>query len=104
MLPLAAFFLALLSKGMAISLPVVLILLDIYPLRRLSGDPRRWFSRETGQIWLEKIPFFVLAAVFGAIGYACQAKVGTLVSYQKSGFAPRAAQILFAVFFYIRKP
>lgn len=102
-LPLAAFFLALLSKGMAISLPVVLVVLDIYPLRRLSGDPRKWLSRETRQIWLEKIPFFLLAAVFGAIGYACQAKAGALASYQKFGFAPRAAQVLFAVFLYIRK-
>jgi len=103
MLPLAAFFLALLSKGMAISLPVVLVMFDIYPLRRLPDNSGKWFSRETRQIWLEKIPFFVLAAVFGIIGYVCQAKVGALASYQKFGFISRAAQSLFAVFLYIHK-
>ena len=102
-LPLAAFLLALLSKGMAISLPAVLVLLDIYPLRRLSGDPRKWFSRETRDVWLEKIPFFVLAAILGTIGYICQAKTGALSSYQAFGLDSRATQILFAVFFYIRK-
>ncbi|MDO8805940.1 MAG: tetratricopeptide repeat protein [Elusimicrobiota bacterium] len=102
-LPLAAFFLALLSKGMAISLPVVLIVLDIYPLGRLPGDPRKWFSPEVMKIWLEKVPFFALAAVFGVIGYISQSNIGALSSYQEFGFVQRAAQILFAVFFYIRK-
>ncbi|MDO8805941.1 MAG: tetratricopeptide repeat protein [Elusimicrobiota bacterium] len=102
-LPLTTFVLALLSKGMAISLPIVLVVLDIYPLGRLPGDPRKWFSRETRQIWLEKVPFFILAAVFGAIGYAFQAKSGALASYQVFGFVPRITQILFAVFFYIQK-
>ncbi|MDO8805942.1 MAG: tetratricopeptide repeat protein [Elusimicrobiota bacterium] len=102
-LPLSAFLLALLSKGMAISLPLVLIVLDIYPLGRLPGNPRKWISKETRQIWLEKTPFFVLAAVFGAIGYICQAKAGALSSYQSFGFISRATHVLFAVFFYIRK-
>ena len=103
LLPLAAFLLALLSKGMAISLPVVLLILDVYPLRRLPGDPRNWFLKEYRHVWIEKIPFFVLAAVFGVIGYMCQAKAGALVSYQKFGFTSRAAQVLFAVSLYMRK-
>ncbi|MEI7527451.1 MAG: tetratricopeptide repeat protein [Elusimicrobiota bacterium] len=103
LLPLAAFLLALLSKGMAVSLPVVLLLLDVYPLRRLPGAAGKWFARENRPIWLEKVPFFALAAVFGAIGYALQADVGALSSFQKFGFAPRAAQVLFSVFFYVRK-
>ena len=88
---------------MAISLPVVLVVLDIYPLKRLPGDPRKWFSRETRQVWLEKIPYFALAAVFGAIGYVFQAKAGALGSYQVFGLASRLTQIIFAVFFYIQK-
>jgi len=88
---------------MAVSLPLVLVLLDIYPLGRLPGRPGRWFSPENRRVWLEKIPFFVLAAVFGAIGYVCQAKAGALTSYQAFGFGSRAAQIIFALFFYIWK-
>jgi tetratricopeptide (TPR) repeat protein len=103
LLPLAAFLLALLSKGMAVSLPVVLLVLDVYPLKRLPARPGLWFSRENRQVWLEKLPYFALAAVFGAIGYAYQANAGALASYEKAGFSARAAQILFAVVFYLRK-
>ncbi|MCX5657767.1 MAG: tetratricopeptide repeat protein, partial [Candidatus Omnitrophica bacterium] len=102
-LPLATFLLALLSKGMAVSLPIVLVILDIYPLQRLSRNPGKWFSMETRQIWLEKIPFFILAAVFGAIGYAFQTKAGALGHYQKFSFAPQITQILCATVFYIQK-
>ncbi|HNW44131.1 MAG TPA: tetratricopeptide repeat protein [Elusimicrobiales bacterium] len=102
-LPAAAFFLALLSKGMAVSLPLVLVILDIYPLRRLPADPRQWFSRENRELWYEKIPYFALAAIFGAIGYACQDQTGAVASYQAFGFDRRAAQVFFALFFYVRK-
>ena len=102
-LPLTAFFLSLLSKGITISLPVALIVLDIYPLRRLPGSPGRWFSPEVREIWLEKIPFFILAAGFGVIGCMGQAEIGALAAYQQFGFGPRAAQALFSVWFYIWK-
>jgi len=101
-LPLMVFFFALMSKGMAISFPLVLILLDIYPLRRIPGDPKKWFSRETSRIWLEKIPFFLLSAAFGAIGLLSLGKIGSLSAYQKSSFGARAAQVLYAVSLYLR--
>jgi protein O-mannosyl-transferase len=50
-LSLASFALALLSKEIAVTLPALLLLLDVYPLRR-----------QIRTIWLEKIPFFALAA------------------------------------------
>src|SRR3989442_3611892 len=39
-LSVALFGCALLSKSMAVSLPVVLLILEVYPLRRLGGSPR----------------------------------------------------------------
>ena len=101
--PLGAFLLALLSKGMVITLPAALVLLDIFALKRLPPDPRRWFTRETRGVWLEKLPYFLLAAVFGFIGYAYQAKAGALGLRQDPGFCARAAQVLFAVVFYLKK-
>lgn len=101
--PLAAFLLALLSKGMAISLPVVLVVLDIYPLKRLPAGSGKWFSPEARRVWLEKLPFFVLALIFGAVGYAGQAKVGALGSYQDFGFGARVSQMVFGAAFYVRK-
>ncbi len=52
---IAAFVGALLSKILAVTLPVVLLLIDFYPLRRRFN----WCT------WSEKLPFFALAAVAG---------------------------------------
>lgn len=102
-LPLAAFLLALLSKGMAVTLPLALLILDIYPLRRLPADPRRWAEPEFRAVWLEKVPYFLLAAVFGAVGYVGQEVGSGITPYSQTGLGARAAQILFALLFYIRK-
>ncbi len=56
---LAAFAAALLSKVIVVSLPIVLLLLDIYPLRR-------------GPRWREKIPYFALAFAAGWAALAGQ--------------------------------
>lgn len=99
----AAFLLSLLSKSFAMTLPVVLVALDIYPLRRLPPDPRRWFLREYRALWLEKIPFAALAAIFAALAYVSADRSGVIVSYQQQGFASRAAQGLYAAGFYLWK-
>src|SRR3989449_5724761 len=54
------FVCALLSKSMAVSLPVVMLILDVYPLRRLGGA-RGWWGEPARRIYLEKIPFVLLA-------------------------------------------
>lgn len=53
---LVFFALALTSKPMAVTLPVVLLILDIYPLKRFHFS-----SGSTRALLLEKIPFFVLS-------------------------------------------
>lgn len=58
---LGFFLLSLLSKGMAVTLPVTLIAIDFYL--------RRPIRRST---WLEKAPFFVLSLVFGLIAIVAQ--------------------------------
>jgi len=52
------FALGLLTKPMLVSLPLVLLLLDVWPLRRWSRESRQW-----RRLLVEKIPFFVLSAV-----------------------------------------
>ncbi len=59
---------ALLSKSMAVSLPVVLLILDVYPLRRLGG-PVGWWSVSARQVYREKIPFVLLAGVASAVAF-----------------------------------
>ena len=58
-LSLAAFAAALLAKGIAVSLPVTLLILDIYPLRRWHG---RWPSALA-----EKVPYALVALAGAAL-------------------------------------
>ncbi|MDD5304568.1 MAG: hypothetical protein PHS14_15840 [Elusimicrobia bacterium] len=62
--PLLAFCLAVLSKASAITLPLTLLLLDRWPLRRRS--------------WADKVPYFVIAVAAGAAGLVGQRAYGTL--------------------------
>jgi tetratricopeptide (TPR) repeat protein len=66
-LVLGAFVLALMSKPMVVTLPVIMILLDYWPLSRYQiGIEAR---KDNPLIWQlkEKTPFFVLSAVFSII-------------------------------------
>ncbi|HVZ64419.1 MAG TPA: tetratricopeptide repeat protein [Lacunisphaera sp.] len=56
-LALGLFVLGLLSKSMLVTMPVVLVLLDFWPLRRVMRD-----ARPGMRLLVEKIPFVILAA------------------------------------------
>jgi Flp pilus assembly protein TadD len=62
--PLFAFCLAVLSKASVLTLPLTLLLLDRWPLRRRS--------------WADKIPYFVISGVAGVAGLVGQQAYGTL--------------------------
>ncbi len=69
-LALLFFALGLMSKSMLVTLPLILLLLDYWPLNRLPpgtiGFSRRWFQTWLGLI-LEKTPFFLLATAICVI-------------------------------------
>jgi Tfp pilus assembly protein PilF len=94
---------ALLCKAMAAALPAVLVVLDVYPLRRLGGGRGRWFGRAVRGVWYEKAPFVVLVLIFAMITIA--AKVHAAGSFL--ALAPptdsllfRISQVCYAVVFY----
>ena len=66
-LALLLFSLGLLSKGTLVTLPFVLLLLDYWPLQRMSrGAPFSGLDvRRIGHLVLEKIPFLLLSAAAG---------------------------------------
>src|SRR5438034_8874199 len=70
-LSVAAFVGALLSKSMVVNLPIVLLILDVYPLRRLGGAVG-WWSAPARRVYVEKIPFVLLAAAASAIALVAQ--------------------------------
>jgi protein O-mannosyl-transferase len=55
------FTLGLMSKAMLVTLPFVLLLVDLWPLRRLDVHAPRWWRGWT-RLVLDKLPFFALAA------------------------------------------
>lgn len=95
--------LSLLSKAVGMTLPLVLLVLDVYPLKRLGGGSGKWFGPGYRRAWLEKIPFLLLAGFFGAAAMLIQAKDSSLTTLEQYGLASRAAQALFGVFFFLWK-
>lgn len=67
LLALIFFICGLMSKPMVVTLPFVLLLLDIWPLRRIQNFEN---------LLLEKTPFFLLAAVGSAVTYLVQTHAG----------------------------
>ncbi len=68
-LALVAAVLGLLSKPSLITLPVVLLLIDVWPLQRLGWEDRRDAARLRALL-LEKVPFVVLALAAAAVAWA----------------------------------
>lgn len=99
--------LSLMSKPMLVTFPVLMLLLDFWPLDRISGlkadvGRPRWEALKP--FVLEKIPFFILSAAAGILTIVAQNQKGAL--HPISGPHPlllRAQNFLFATFIYLRK-
>jgi protein O-mannosyl-transferase len=98
---LTCYILSLLGKATAITLPIVLLILDIFPLRRLDGDPRTWWAVPSGEILREKLLFVLPAILFALIAFLGQRHVSAIKSLETFGFESRVVQALFAAGFYI---
>ena len=100
---LAAYVLSLLSKASGMTLPVVLLMLDVYPLRRLTSAWWRWSAKATRRVWLEKIPFIILGFGAGWIALKAQSQAGAMEEINSHGFFSRLAQALYGLAFYLWK-
>jgi protein O-mannosyl-transferase len=98
-----SYLLSLLSKATAITFPAVMVLIDIYPLRRLKWNPRQWLVPAARNVWREKIPFFALAVLFALLAIVGQERSSAVRSFARYGTAPRLAQALFGSSFYLWK-
>ncbi len=94
---LGLFLLGLLSKVSVVSLPVILLVLDWYPLGRLTrgGQLRR--------VLAEKIPLFALSIAFGAVASLGQARNHWLYTLDQHPLDARVAQSLYGLAFYVWK-
>lgn len=86
------YVLALASKASVMVLPAILILLDIYPLRRLS---RRSL--------MEKIPFAILGLAGAAVTYYAQNANLYITSLERYPLTARIGMTFFSLWFYLEK-
>ena len=91
-LALGAFCLGLMSKPMLVTVPFVMLLIDLWPLRR---------PRTRGLLW-EKAPFFALSCASAAITYVVQQASGA-VDALDVGIGLRLENALVSYVVYIAK-
>ena len=91
-LALAAFAAALLSKSMAMTLPASLLLLDVYPLRRVRFGARRL-------LW-EKAPFALLGGLAAVGAVLSQSRGATWTGFEAYGIPARLAMAAYSFWFY----
>ena len=101
------FGLALLSKSVVVGLPVVLLLLDVYPLRRSRGrseaGPGTSGERTLLRLAIEKTPFVALAAAVAAVTLTVGAGHRLMTSLEALGVLQRLAISAYALTFYLWK-
>lgn len=93
---LALFVCALLSKATSMSLPAVLLILNVYPLRRL-GWAAGWRSIEARRVYVEIAPFALLAAATAWLSIVALHPPGQL------GVAAKLAVSAYSLVFYLLK-
>jgi tetratricopeptide (TPR) repeat protein len=109
----AAFALAMLSYPFVFSYAVVLVVVDVYPLRRLPRGAGAWCSAAARRIWLEKLPFALLGGLvlitfykrLHATGWMADAKVvESLPVRLQFGLVGEAMQAFYVWAYYLWKP
>jgi tetratricopeptide (TPR) repeat protein len=96
----AAFFCATLSKATVVPLPVVLLVLDHYPLKRLGSGGNRG---ETRAILFEKIPYAILSVFTAAMAVHAQTASNNFIPLAAHGFWSRILQSISGLGFYAGK-
>ncbi len=94
LLVIFAFAMGLMAKPMLVTLPVILLLLDYWPLKR---------QYQAGKLLLEKVPLFFLAGVTSVITVIVQQRGGAVKDIVKFPFDIRVINALVSYVKYILK-
>jgi len=105
--------LGLMSKPMVVTLPLVLLLLDVWPLRRCGNaatvfDPffrrlRAFKGKGLFLIAAEKLPMILIVSVSCVVTVIAQAKAGAVVPIESIELSERVANAIASYGSYIRK-
>jgi Flp pilus assembly protein TadD len=97
------YMLALVSKSSVMVLPLMLVVLDIYPLRRLGGRWQEWTGAAARTVLLEKVPFMFLGVTGAALGYYAQNANAFITPLERYPLSARPAMVFYSLWFYIEK-
>ncbi len=97
LLSLFFFIPGLMSKAMLVTLPLVLLLLDYWPLKRLKPEKKIY------SILLEKIPFFIFSAGSAIVTIFAQNSGGAIKTLKAYPFDVRIANAFVSYIAYIGK-
>ena len=110
LLMMCLFGLALMAKPMLVSLPCILLLLDIWPLRRwklwqMDGQPTVTFEpKATTRVLLEKVPLVALSAVFSIVALISQRRAQNIIpGGELLPLSNRVANAIVGYHFYLEK-
>ncbi|MFH0947140.1 MAG: tetratricopeptide repeat protein [Planctomycetota bacterium] len=97
-LSLFAFALSLLSKAWGMTFPVLLLIVDLYPLRRRTpgGRERSSWTR----LLLEKLPFAILVVPIIALALQAQHSSTAMLGLEKHSLLHRVAQSIYGLCWY----
>jgi len=95
---------ALMSKPMAVTLPFTLLLLDYWPLRRITFTPEtraHWFS-SFWKLCVEKWPLFIMAVLSSVITFFAQRAGGMVIELQSLPLWERISNAAISYWRYVR--
>lgn len=96
---LGLYVVSMLAKVGGAPLPIVLLVIDWYPLRRIPFDPRRWLAAPARRVLLEKLPFLVIALGFSFATVAQQTD-RWLIPFEQHDLGARTAQAFYGLAWY----
>lgn len=96
---IGCYLLSLMSKAWGMTLPIVLLLLDFYPLRRFRIPTQR--SRESrGSLLIEKLWFLVPASLCALAAIWAQRQAGAAWGFAEHPLGLRLGQAMYGIAFY----
>jgi len=105
-LSLISFMLGLMSKPMLVTLPIVMLLIDFWPLDRYRHEKRQGVSKPLNKamsLVIEKIPFFLCSLLSGIVTIYAQGKGGAISALTSVPLQLRGENALIAYTKYIGK-
>ena len=91
---------ALMAKPMAVTLPLILLLLDIYPFKRINLSAG---ANQNRQVLLEKVPFLLLSVISAILTVLAQHAGGAFESLERLPLSMRLVNALHSPVFYVAK-